>query len=199
MDANPRCGSCGVPLGPFESITLSGEGTRCYPCFNRAMADRRGVAFDHATFEPVVRPDADGVPHTLTVRSLLVATGHEMEALEIRRDGRVGYHFRVLGEADADAWELFQRLHNVMRHAMAVRHVTRTEFGWQLTTDQCVVGRIEHDPDANGVPRLVVDGKSFRWDEVGRMLMTFEGFTLVARVEDTIEVVGRAQGDGPVR
>jgi len=74
-----------------------------------------------------------------------------------------------------------------MRNAMAVRHVTRTEFGWQVTTDRRLVGRIEYDPDADRIPRLVVDGRSFTWDEVGRMLMTFEGFTLVARIEDTID------------
>jgi hypothetical protein len=36
---------------------------------------------------------------------------------------------------------------------------------------------------------LFVDGKAVSWDEVGRMLMTYEGFTLRARVEDSIEVV----------
>jgi len=40
------------------------------------------------------------------------------------------------------------------------------------------------------VPVLVVDGKAFSWDDVGRLLMAFEGFTLHARVEDSIEVVG---------
>jgi hypothetical protein len=34
------------------------------------------------------------------------------------------------------------------------------------------------------------DGRPFSWDEVGRMLMTFEGSTLHARVEDSIEIVG---------
>ena len=28
------------------------------------------------------------------------------------------------------------------------------------------------------------------WEQVGHMLMTFEGFTLEARVKDTIEVLG---------
>ena len=37
---------------------------------------------------------------------------------------------------------------------------------------------------------IVIDGKPFTWEQVGRMLMTFEGFTLDARVEDTIQVVG---------
>jgi hypothetical protein len=36
---------------------------------------------------------------------MLVATGHEMEALEITNDGQLGYYFRVLGELEAEAWE----------------------------------------------------------------------------------------------
>jgi hypothetical protein len=36
----------------------------------------------------------------------------------------------------------------------------------------------------------VIDGRPFTWDQVGRMLMSFEGFTLRAFVDDSIEVVG---------
>ena len=77
------------------------------------------------------------------------------------------------------------------KREMAVRHVEHTEFGWQLTKGERLVGRIEWDEETDGAtPLLVVDGKAYSWDEVGRMLMTFEGFTLRARVEDSIELVG---------
>jgi len=33
-------------------------------------------------------------------------------------------------------------------------------------------------------------GRALTWDDVGRMLMTFEGFTPHAVVKDSIEVVG---------
>ena len=54
-----------------------------------------------------------------------------------------------------------------------------------------LVGRIEWDEETGcATPRRIVGGKASSWDEVGRMLMTFEGFTLHARVEDSIDVVG---------
>jgi hypothetical protein len=122
--------------------------------------------------------------------SMLVATGHEMEALEITNARQLGYCFRVLGDLEADAWELFRHLYEKMRREMARRHVQRTEYNWQLTSDQRLVGRIEWDSDTNGaLPMIVIDGKPFTWEQVGRMLMTFEGFTLIAQIEDTIEVV----------
>ena len=125
---------------------------------------------------------------------MLVPTGHEIEALEITSDARPGYRFAVLGEFEADAWELFQLLYAKMRREVASRHVHHTEFGWQLTSDQRLVGRIEWDADSDvSLPLVVIDGKAFTWEQVGHMLMTFEGFTLEARIKDTIEVAGEPE------
>jgi hypothetical protein len=52
-------------------------------------------------------------------------------------------------------------------------------------------GRIEANlEDDLRMPILVIDGKEFCWEEVGRMLMSFEGFTVDLRIRDTIDVVG---------
>ena len=68
-----------------------------------------------------------------------------------------------------------------MRRELATRHVHRTEFGWQLTSDQRLAGRIEWDPNSDvRLPLIIIDGKPFTWEQVGHMLMTFEGFTLEA-------------------
>ena len=67
----------------------------------------------------------------------------------------------------------------------------RTEFGWQLIEGDRFVGRIESDPDSDvRLPLVVIDGKAFTWEQVGHLLMTFEGFTLEARIRDTIELIG---------
>jgi hypothetical protein len=78
-----------------------------------------------------------------------------------------------------------------IRQRLSVRHVQETEHGWQLTQAHRLTGVIEWDPETDGArPLVIVDGRTFTWDQIGRMLMTFEGFTLNAIVEDTIEVVG---------
>lgn len=186
-----RCGACGATLEPSEAIHVAGEGPRCYRCFNREIAERMGLDDDAPQFQPVVLDDADGAPHTFLIRSILVPTGHELEAVEKTDDDRPGYRFAVLGDFEADPCELFQRLFARMRDAVARRHIRRSEFGWQLTSDHRLVGRIEWDPESDArLPLVVIDGKAFSWKEVGRMLMTFEGFTLEARIKDTIELVG---------
>ena len=186
-----KCGACGKLLGSGETIHVAGDGPRCYSCFNREMADRLAIDFDEPQFQPLVLEDAEGAPHTFKFRSMLVPTGHEIEALEITGDARAGYRFAMLGDFEADARELFQLLYAKMRREVATRHVHRTEFGWQLTSDQRLVGRIEWDPDSDvRLPLVVIDGKAFTWEQVGHMLMTFEGFTLDARIKDTIELAG---------
>jgi len=186
-----RCDKCGRDLKAGESISVTGVGERCDECFNEEIAARMGVEFDHTPLEPIELADADGVVHRFQIKSLLVATGREMVAEEVPRPERGGFRFAVLGDYEADAWELFRRLYDKMKREIAVRHVEHTEFGWQLTKGERLVGRIEWDEETGGaIPLLVVDGRAYSWDEVGRMLMTFEGFTLYARVEDSIEVVG---------
>lgn len=158
------CGTCATPLESFETIHVAGEGPRCYRCFNRETAERLGIDFDEPRFQPIVLEDADGTPHNFTIRSMLVPTDLEIEAIESVDERRPGYRFAVLGDFEADAWELFQRLYANMRRAMSIRHVHRPDFGWQLTSDQRLVRRIEWDPDSDiRLPLLVIDGKAFTW------------------------------------
>jgi hypothetical protein len=165
------------------------------------MADRLGVDFDNTPIAPIVVTDVDGVRHRFEIRSMLVATGHAMSAREVKNsDMEHGYRFEILGDHEADAQDLFKLLHERIRQGLSVRHVVQTEHGWQLTEAQRLSGAIAWDPDTDGaLPLLIVDGQTFTWNQVGRMLMTFEGFTLNATVQDTIEVVGGPLDDGRLR
>ena len=191
MPAIDVCGRCKQRLKPHETISVADVGLRCYRCFNEETSAKMGVDFDNSPLQPVTVPDADGVAHTFEFRSMLVATGHALHAREAVSAGQEGYEFSVLGDFEANVWDLFTLLYESIRRELAGRHVERGELGWQITNAQRLVGRICWDPDRDGeVPLLVVDGRVFTWDEVGRMLMSFEGFTLRAVVEDSIEVVG---------
>jgi hypothetical protein len=193
-----RCGLCGKILRPYDSISVAEVGERCYRCFNEELAERLGVDFDNTPIPPIVVTDVDGVPHRFEIRSMLVGTGHAMHAREVRhREARGGYRFEILGDLEADAQDLFKLLRERIRQGLSVRHVHETEHGWQLSQAHRLSGVIEWDPETEGaLPLLIVDGRTFTWNQIGRMMMTFEGFTLSAIVEDTIEVVGGPLADG---
>ena len=195
--ARRRCGLCGTTLRPADSISVAEVGERCYRCFNDEAAERLGVDFDNTPIPPLVVTAVDGLRHRFAIRSMLVSTGHAMYAREVRqRDARGGYQFAILGDHEADARQLFALLRERIRQGLSVRHVRETEHGWQLTKAHRLSGVIEWDPEAEcALPLLIVDGRTFTWDQIGRMLMTFEGFTLNVTVEDTIEVVGGPLAD----
>jgi len=185
------CGRCGQPLKSRESISVGNVGVRCYRCFNEETAAMMGVDFDNTPLQPVIVSDVDGVEHTFEFRSMLVPTGHALYARERAPDEQEGYEVAVLGDFDANVWDLFSVLYDRIRLGLAVRHVERGELGWRITDARHLVGRITSDPERAGkVPLLVIDGRPFTWDQVGRMLMSFEGFTLRAFVGDSIEVIG---------
>ena len=100
-----RCGRCGRDLASATFLNVGDRGVRCFPCFNDETAARMGVAFDTTRLGPIELPDNDRAMHRFDVKSLLVATGHEMIAEEIpRREDGGGYRFAILGDFEADAW-----------------------------------------------------------------------------------------------
>lgn len=144
------CGRCGQPLKSHESISVTNVGLRCYRCFNEETAAMMGVDFDNTSLQPVTVSDAEGVEHTFEFRSMLVPTGHALHARERVREGQEGCEFSVLGDFDANVWDLFRVLHERVQHDLAVRHVERGELGWRITEARHLVGRINWDPDRAG-------------------------------------------------
>jgi hypothetical protein len=172
-------------------VHVAGTGFHCLPCHNRAVAAQQGIDFHHAEFQPVTLADTDGQPHTFHVQARLAPTGLVVEAFEGTGEQPGGYRFAVLGDFQADAMSLFTLLYEKMRAALGRRQVRRGELGWEIELDELLTGRIEHDPESDlRLPVVTIDGRPFTWDQLGHMLMTFEGFTLELRVRDGIEVVG---------
>jgi len=103
--------------------------------------------------------------------------------------GQEGYKFSILGDFDANVWDL-KVLYDRVTQGLGVGHVEQRELGWRMTDARHLVGRITWDPHRAGEVPLVIDGRPFTWDQVGRMLMSFEDFALRALVADRIEVIG---------
>jgi hypothetical protein len=112
------CGRCGQPLKSHESISVANVGLRCYRCVNGETAAVIGVDFDHTPLQPVILSDTDGVQHTFEFRSMLVPTGHALYARERVPDEQKGYGFSVLGDFDANVWDLF-RLSERVQHGLS--------------------------------------------------------------------------------
>jgi hypothetical protein len=185
-----RCVGCGTDLEGVRSMSVEGIGDQCCPCHNRWAAKRMGVPFDTTEVEPVTLSDTQGMSHTFEVHSFLCPTGREMTAVEVTEDGTEGYEFKVLGDFGAETFALLGQLCSLIRERLAQPSLERGESGWRPTRSNRIVARVTCDREDPEVPLLVVDGRPFSWDEVGRMLASYEGFELEIRIRDSIRVVG---------
>jgi len=100
-----------------------------------------------------------------------------------------GYQFQILGEPEDEPLSLLARLVERMRGSLSVKYLVSSEHGTQIA-DQTVCGQIEWDASADGrVPLLVIDGQEVSWEELGRMLMSFEGWQFRLAIRDRSEEV----------
>ncbi len=189
--SSTRCETCGREMAGFETIHYGCEGkyeVLCDRCFNQRVAKLIGLDFQHPDFQPVRLEDARGMLHEFRFTSKLVGTGLLIGAIEVKEDGSEGYEFTVLGDTEEEPLELFRKLYERMKRALARKFLERGEFGRQIGEEQVVQARITSDPEEGGrVPMLVIDGEEVSWEDLGRMLMTFEGFQFQLEIYDRTE------------
>lgn len=83
---------------------------------------------------------------------------------------------------------LVGRLIDKIRRALSLRHIVDGELGPQIADHGLVRGTIEWDKARDGsVPLLIIDGREITWDELGRMLMTYEGWQFKLDIRDKSE------------
>jgi len=104
---------------------------------------------------------------------------------ELRGGDPGGYEFQVLGDAEADLFELLAQLVARTRRALALRHLKyEPPFGLGIA-DLLVRARITWDSDKDGrAPLLIIDGLEVPWEQFGRMLMSFEGWQFKLEIRD---------------
>ncbi|AIY06276.1 hypothetical protein Plano_2311 [Planococcus sp. PAMC 21323] len=161
----------------------------CLSCYNLMLTDMLSV---EATSYPdgVTIQDGEGEPHHFRLRKTLDPIGVIMEAEELV-DG--GYQFTVHGELDVDQGQLFLELIAKAERGMAEIYIQKGEFPngqhfHSLINDR-LVGRIESDLSDDQIPLVAVDGKSYTWNEVGKMLMSYEGFQVKLEMIDRFEEI----------
>jgi hypothetical protein len=145
--------------------------------------------FENGRLQPVVMTDCAGERHEFHFRMRLLGSMAALEAFELKAGEPGGYQFQILGKPDDEALSLLGRLMERMRRSLSVKHLVRSEHGTQIA-DRTVCSRIEWDDSENGrVPLLVIDGQEVSWDELGRMLMSFEGWQFRLAICDRSEEV----------
>ena len=193
QDQQIRCARCGQITPTFEIVNYGSmeHGYReiCLQCLNTEMAEAMGLAgFEHAKFEPVGLTDCAGEVHEFHFRTNLFGPGVSIDAFELRDGLPSGYQFQIIGSPEGDLLKLLGQLIQKMRRGLSVKHLVDGRYGLQIADHGMVRGKIEWDDAHDGrVPLLIIDGREVTWDELGRMLMSFEGWQFKLTVADKSE------------
>lgn len=187
------CDACHQPAPAHDIVNYGslegGYRQLCGRCFNETTALHLGLlGFEHVNFEPVRMTDARGAEHEFGFRTRLFGPGVAIDAFELRDGCPTGYEFQVIGDPDDDPMELLGKLIGKMRRALALTHLEDTELGPQVNDRLVLRGIVGSDPDQDDrVPMVVIDGREISWDELGRMVATFEGWQFKLEFRDRSE------------
>ncbi|ANU17888.1 hypothetical protein BBI11_12975 [Planococcus maritimus] len=172
-----------------ESYVRFGEEYLCLDCYNEVMAKHLGVSATNYP-EGVMIKDGQGGAHQFRLRKRLDPIGIIMDAEE-EHDG--GYQFREYGELHEDQGELLLRLLDKVKKGMLEVYIEESEFPngqkYHLLPNDRFVGRVEPSRADRDTPLLSVDGKYYTWEEVGQILMHYEGFQVKVEMVDISEEI----------
>ncbi len=193
QDQQIRCARCGQSTPGYEIVHYGSmeQGYReiCLQCLNREMAEAMGLeGFEHAKFEPVGLTDCAGEVHEFHFRTNLFGPGVSIDAFELRDGLPSGYQFQIIGNPEDDLLVLFGQLVQKIRRGLSTKHIVDSQHGLRIADHRVVRGNIEWDEAHDGRrPLLIIDGREVTWDELGRMLMGFEGWQFKLTVADKSE------------
>jgi hypothetical protein len=188
------CDACGTAVPAYDVVNYGsieqGHRELCNRCFNAEVAGALGLeGFENVRLHPVVMTDCAGERHEFHFRMRLLGSMAALDAFELTAGSPGGYQFQMVGKPDDEPLSLLGRLIERMRRSLSIKHLVRREHGTQIA-DQMVCGRIEWDESEDGrVPLLVIDGQEVSWEELGRMLMSFEGWQFRLAICDRSEEV----------
>jgi hypothetical protein len=187
------CEDCGEPEARFS---LGGVEV-CDRCFDRRIAEHTGFPRLPEPPPPLVLAGPDDRRHRLRFRIWRAPTGIEVELEEMDVPVGEGYKFAVLGEHDADVDHLVEHVQRQAEAEVGRLYLEPADHrdGWVV--DDEVAGRfVWNDEEPRGTPyRVVVDGRTLSWEELGRALEPYEGWNFRLVIEDSI---GDARPDAQI-
>jgi hypothetical protein len=99
-----------------------------------------------------------------------------------------GYRLEIHCNQFADPGLLLPRIQARARAAVAHPYLELSEWhGWRLPGHE-LAGRLEEEEDEQGTagPRVVVDGRSLSWENLGNLLKPYVGWTLELRLDSEL-------------
>lgn len=191
-----RCQWCGKDSSGYGMVVLTIKEDEpsqsiCEDCYNRYMADMLGVEGYKDFEKEATFKDCDGIDHCFQIGKKIHSTGICWEAVEFIEVDRVGYSFEVHQDFEEDSNDALKRLYKKIRKGLSQKFIKREVFqGHELISfkDNLVEGRIEWDDRYDDrTPKFIIDGQEYSLEEIGRMMMSCEGWNFKLEIIEPTE------------
>lgn len=170
-------------------VTDEGQVQLCGRCYSDMVSEEIGVMLETMPEEVVVN-DFSGTRRNFKIQQRLEPNGIFLEATETLE---YGYEFAVHGELNCDQAELFLNLVDKVKIGVSKRYIEAGKFPNGQTYHSIigdeVAGRIDYDEKGSTGPMIVVDGRPYTWEQLGKMVESYEGFQFQIKFFDKIDDV----------
>jgi hypothetical protein len=191
-----RCERCGKASFGMTILTHCNneQETICTDCFNKEMAEFYGVDDFKDYIKTYTAVDSEGVAHTFDINKRIMGTGVFWEAVEVNDGKYNGYQFEVQVDMDGDQHEAVQKLYNKISKGLLKKNIEVKSYDghkiYSMADDE-IVGRIEWDDTEpqEHVPVFIIDGKKYSLQELGKIMISHEGFNFKLKLYDLTEDV----------
>ncbi|PIC83083.1 hypothetical protein CSV73_08850 [Sporosarcina sp. P1] len=93
-----------------------------------------------------------------------------------------GYEFAVDRKLDVDQHNLFKQLIEKTTRGLSETYLKKGEFpsgeSYTYVKQHHLKGVLTYDSVNPEAPLVIIDGKPYKWNEVGHLLQAFEGFQM---------------------
>lgn len=184
-----KCSHCGMKKVKVN-LQIKGELLHlCNDCYNKMMSDELNVNLEQV-IESFTLVDGRGISRTFYVERRVYPIGFYFEAVE---NIEFGYKFAVHGELEGSQQEMISRLIEKTRKGIAEQYIETDVFSggqaYQNMKNDQIVGVIEYNEASDDEPLVIIDGKPYTWEEVGKMVTAFEGFQIKLKMYDITDDV----------
>ena len=163
----------------------------CMECHNNLLAEEMEIhliPFKHGVYEFT---GIGAKRHQFYIDRTVSPVGICFEADELTADNSAGYRVGVMDEVDCDQQLLFEKLQSKIKKTLSKKYLkTSTHpYGGKYVSikENEVAGRLEYDDTQVEISKVIVDGKEFTWEELGRMMNSFQGFQFKLKIYDMKE------------
>ncbi|HUY54191.1 MAG TPA: hypothetical protein VMV23_03420 [Candidatus Nanopelagicaceae bacterium] len=171
------CTSCQTP---GAAVSLDGQ-VLCDRCADRRLASITGWPELPPPPPPEIIAGPDGRHHTILYRIMRWPGGITARSEELGLGLDEGYRLDLSIDHEDDPGPLLARLRAAVRGMIAHPYLEPQEWhGWVLRAEKAG-GRLTED-DESDLPRVVIDGHSLAWEDYGRLLTAYVGWSFHLRL-----------------